>query len=230
MPSIYFGNTKAKKIYYGSTQIKKVYYGSTLVYQADPYTPGAVLLNISNAGSGTVNFYKGKYHIYAQGAGGGGGRSVYFAHAGGGGSGAGFNGYIVFTEDVLNVACSTAAGAGELQVGVATVINGIFNLGGGGTGQNDGWNAGVGGTYTFTSDSRWYIESSTVAGNGNSGFAGNASTTPSYGGNSVLTNSGGGTANNNATALGAGGGGGRASHVGMTGGGGQCVIKYIGQV
>lgn len=225
---IRLGSNKIGKIYYGKNKIGKIYKGSQLVYSADPYTPNQVLLNVNTGGSGTVNFYKGKYHIYAQGAGGGGGNNNFWYNGGGGGSGAGFNGYVVFNEDVLNVKCTTGTGAKNVNGG-ATVITGIFNLGGGEAGNSN--YQGVGGTYSFTSSTKWYIQSSTVAKNGNPAFAASPGVGYGQGGNSVLTNSGSNpTVNQPPTALGAGGNGDQAGKGAQPGAGGECKITYIGQV
>jgi len=232
MPSLYKGNTKIRDIgsfgvYNGSTPIKRIYKGSQLVYQFESYTPNQDVVNISNGQTATMNFKKGVYHIFAQGGGGGGGNWNYWNNGGGGGSGAGFDGYIVFPEDFGNVSCTTGSAPNANTDGIATVINGIFNLGGGKGGVPNG--AGAGGTYSYTSGAGYYILSSTVASNGTAGTSDPSAAGFGYGANSVLTGtgrnpSGGGSA----TALGAGGTGGNTSvNTGGKGSGGQCVITYI---
>lgn len=231
--TLYKGNTQIRDrgtfgVYSGNTPIKRIYKGSQLVYQFESYTPNQDVVNISNGQTATMNFKKGVYHIYAQGGGGGGGSNDYWNNGGGGGSGAGFDGYVVFTQDFGNVSCTTGSAPNTSTDGVATVINGIFNLGGGKRGVSNG--AGAGGTYSFTSGTGYYILSSTVARNGNAGASSGSSAGWGAGGNSVLTGTGSNpTAGGAATALGAGGTGGAAwgTLSGGAGSGGQCVITYI---
>lgn len=86
-------------------------------------------------------------------------------------------------------------------------------------------NAGI---YTFNSSDDWEIISFTVAQNGNQGLEATSSGDFVSGGNSVLTNSGGGKGHANATAPGAGGGGGNQFNInGGDGYYGELKIQYI---
>lgn len=189
------------------------------------YKKGTILCNLSNGQSATITFYPGIYYIRAQGAGGSGGITGYWNPGQGGGSGAGFTGYIKIKKTIKNVGVSAGAAtaAGYTLKGGDTIIGNIMSLGGGLGGiGNDGAQANNGGKYTFNQSNDWEIVSSSVAEDGlKAGYG--------QGSNSVLTNSGGGPANNPATASGAGSGGGtgfgsKASASGM----GECLIRYDG--
>ena len=113
--------------------------------------------------------------------------------------------------------------------GTDTFIGSIMTLGGGkgGAGENKEHvaNAGI---YTFKSSNNWEIISSTVAQKGNQGLEATSSGNFVSGGNSVLTNSGGGKGHANATAPGAGGGGGYQWNIeGGAGSYGECLIKFV---
>ena len=202
------------------------------VYQYNSYEPDTVLCNINNGASASVVFKKGVYYIRGQGAGGGGGRNGYFGNGQGGGSGAGFEGYIYVKRDLGAVSVSAGVGGTEAydgNPGTDTVVGSIMILGGGkgGAGENKEHvaNAGI---YTFNSSNDWEIISSTVARNGNQGLEATASADFVSGGNSVLTNSGGGKGHANATAPGAGGGGGYQFNInGGDGYYGELKIQYI---
>ena len=104
-----------------------------------------------------------------------------------------------------------------------------MTLGGGkgGAGENKAHvaNAGI---YTFKSSNNWEIISSKVARNGNQGLEATSSGNFVSGGNSVLTNSGGGKGHAAATAPGAGGGGGYQWNInGGNGSYGECLIKFV---
>lgn len=202
------------------------------VYQYNSYEPDTVLCDINNGASASVIFKKGVYYVRGQGAGGGGGRNGYFGNGQGGGSGAGFEGYIYVKRDLGAVSVSTGVGGTEAydgNPGTDTIVGSIMTLGGGkgGAGENKEHvaNAGI---YTFNSSDDWEIISFTVAQNGNQGLEATSSGDFVSGGNSVLTNSGGGKGHANATAPGAGGGGGYQFNInGGAGGDGECLIQYI---
>lgn len=202
------------------------------VYQYNSYKPYKVLCNISNGASKVIYLYPGIYYIRAQGAGGGGGRNGYFGNGQGGGSGAGFEGYIYVKRDLGAVSVSTGVGGTEAydgNPGTNTFVGSIMTLGGGkgGAGENKEHvaNAGI---LTINSSDNWEILSYTVKSNGNQGLEATSSGDFVSGGNSVLTNSGGGKGRANATAPGAGGGGGYPWNIGGgAGGAGECLIQYI---
>lgn len=202
------------------------------VYQYNSYEPDTVLCDINNGASASVIFKKGVYYVRGQGAGGGGGRNGYFGSGQGGGSGAGFEGYIYVKRDLGTVSVSAGVGGTEAyngNPGTDTVVGSIMTLGGGkgGAGENKEHvaNAGI---YTFNSSNDWEIISSTVARNGNQGLEATSSGDFVSGGNSVLTNSGGGKGHANATAPGAGGGGGYQFNInGGDGYYGELKIQYI---
>lgn len=197
-----------------------------------PYKIGEVLCNINNGQTATVHLYPGVYYIRAQGAGGGGGCNGYFGNGQGGGSGAGFEGYLRIKGNVGKVTCTAGVGGTEAydgNPGTNTFIGSIMTLGGGkgGAGENKEHvaNAGI---YTFKSSNNWEIISSTVARKGNQGLEATADGNFVSGGNSVLTNSGGGKGHAAATAPGAGGGGGYQWNLeGGAGGYGECLIKFV---
>lgn len=197
-----------------------------------PYKIDEVLCNISNGASKVIYLYPGIYYIRAQGAGGGGGRNGYFGNGQGGGSGAGFEGYLRIKRNVGEVTCTTGVGGTEAyhgNPGGNTQIGGIMTLGGGlgGAGENKEHivNEGI---YTFNSNpGAWEIVLSTVARDGNRGIE-SAPGNFKSGGDSVLTNSGGGLGHANATAPGAGGGGGYQWNInGGAGSYGECLIKFV---
>lgn len=201
-----------------------------------PYKIGEVLCNISNGASKVIYLYPGIYYIRAQGAGGGGGHNGYFGNGQGGGSGAGFEGYLRIKGNVGKVTCTTGVGGTEAydgNPGGNTQIGGIMTLGGGlgGAGENKEHIANEG-LYTFNSrPDEWEIVSSTVARDGNRGIEAKPDASVKSGGNSVLTNSGGGPtsdSNKNASAPGAGGGGGwQWNSNGGDGSYGECLIKFV---
>lgn len=188
------------------------------VYQYNSYEPNTVLCNISNGASITVHMRKGVYYIRGQGAGGW-GNATGWGDGYGGGSGARFEGYIHLREakavTVTAGICPYSRGDGE-----DTVISGVMTLGGGRIGVigSDG-DPQNGGTLTMSDDID--VLSYTVMSNGNGGII-------RGGGNSVLTNSGGGPSNADATAPGAGGGGSYGIYGGGKGYYGECLIQYIG--
>lgn len=197
-----------------------------------PYKIDEVLCNISNGQTATVHLYPGVYYIRAQGAGGGGGRNGYWGNGQGGGSGAGFRGYIFVKRDLGTVSVSAGVGGAEAyngNPGTDTVVGPIMTLGGGkgGAGESNEHvaNAGI---YTFKSSNNWEIISSAIARNGNQGLEATSSSDFVSGGNSVLTNNGGGKGHANATAPGAGGGGGFQWNIeGGAGGDGECLIRFV---
>lgn len=197
-----------------------------------PYKIGEVLCNISNGRTATVHLYPGVYYIRAQGAGGGGGRSGYYGHGQGGGSGAGFEGYLRVKADAGKVTCKAGVGGAEAydgNPGTNTFIGSIMTLGGGkgGAGENKEHvaNAGI---LKINSSANWEILSYTVKRNGIQGLEAPSSGDFVSGGNSVLTNSGGGKGHAAATAPGAGGGGGYQWNIeGGAGGAGECLIQFI---
>lgn len=201
------------------------------VYQYNFYEPNTVLCNISNGASITVHMRKGVYYIRGQGAGGGGGRNGY-GNGQGGGSGAGFEGYVYLKVDYGNMVIT--AGVGGTQAyhgnpGTDTVIGQLMTLGagGGGAGENTAHYANAG-ILTINSSDNWEILSYTVKSDGNQGLEARSGSIKS-GGDSVLTNSGGGLGHASATAPGAGGGGGYEWNIdGGDGSYGECLIQYIG--
>lgn len=197
-----------------------------------PYKIGEVLCNISNGQNATVHLYQGVYYIRAQGAGGGGGRNGYFGNGQGGGSGAGFEGYIYVKRDLGTVSVSAGVGGTEAyngNPGTNTFVGSIMTLGGGNGGAGESnehiANAGI---LTINPSDHWEILSYTVKSNGNQGLEATSSGDFVSGGNSVLTNSGGGKGHASATAPGAGGGGGYQWNIeGGAGGYGECLVKFV---
>lgn len=196
------------------------------------YKIGEVLCNISNGQTATVHLYPGVYYIRAQGAGGGGGRNGYFGNGQGGGSGAGFEGYLRIKGNVGKVTCTSGVGGLEAyhgNPGTDTVIGQLMTLGagGGGAGENTEHYANAG-ILTINPSDHWEILSYTVKRNGNQGLEATSSGDFVSGGNSVLTNSGGGKGHANATAPGAGGGGGYQWNIeGGAGSYGECLVKFV---
>lgn len=202
--------------------------GNRLKAPVNNYKANFVLCNLSGVASNTKILYPGVYTVRAQGAGGGGGRNGYFGNGQGGGSGAGFAGKLKVWRKI-SVAVSTGAGGAQQAAGTNTIIGGIWTLGAGlqGSTENAEHIANAG-SYTFNPSANWEIISFTVARNGIQGLEATASGDFVSGGNSVLTNSGGGKGTANATAPGAGGGGGFQWHFdGGAGGVGECLIKFI---
>lgn len=202
------------------------------VYQYNSYEPDTVLCNISNGESSSVEFKKGVYYVRGQGAGGGGGRNGLYGNGQGGGSGAGFEGYIYVKRDLGAVSVSTGVGGTQAydgNPGTDTIVGSIMTLGGGGGGAGENKaNVANAGIYTFNSSDDWEIISCTVAQNGNHGLEATASADFVSGGNSVLTDSGGGKGHASSTAPGAGGGGGyQWNFDGGDGYYGELKIQYI---
>ena len=194
--------------------------------EKQPYAPGTILFQGNNGASGSVDFYPGVYYIRAQGGGGGGGNNAY-SNGGGGGSGAGFEGYIRFLAEMPGTLVTAGTGGAGQTAGTATSIAGVLTLGGGLRGLEN--SIGKGGTLSWVNNNGglYSVVSATVQRDGYDGVIPPNSATAVSGGNSVLTNSGGGLANAAATAPGAGGGGGYAWHrAGGAGMYGEILISY----
>lgn len=190
------------------------------------YRIGQILCDISNGETTEVTFYPGIYYIRAQGAGGKGGNYGYpYFHGNGAPSGAGFEGYIRITKQIVSKISAGVRGTASAPAGTATVISNIMTLGGGSAGPQTGYNtvcpAGTPGKITIETNSSFSVVESIISSDGNAG-CGHA------GGNSVLTGDGAGSGTDAATKPGAGGGG--TSSIGGTGGVGgvgECLIKFI---
>lgn len=200
------------------------------VYQYNSYEPNTVLCNISNGASSSVEFRKGVYYIRAQGGGGSGGTFGDFGwgRGSGGGSGAGFEGYILVKRNIIcNVSTGAAVSSGKWSVnGNSTQIENMFIFGGGEGGKTNEALA-VGGELTVIANDDYEILTAKYLGNGNGTKVVDGN--KRYGGDSVISNDGGGLPSANATAPGAGGGGFTGSGInGGDGGAGECLIQYIG--
>lgn len=200
------------------------------VYQYNSYEPNTVLCNISNGASTTVHMRKGVYYIRAQGGGGSGGTFGDFGWScgSGGGSGAGFEGYILVKRNIIcNVSTGAAVSSGKWSVnGNSTQIENMFIFGGGEGGKTNEALA-VGGELTVIANDDYEILTAKYLGNGNGTKVVDGN--KRYGGDSVISNDGGGLPSANATAPGAGGGGFTGSGInGGAGGAGECLIQYIG--
>lgn len=199
------------------------------VYQYNSYEPYKVLCNISNGESSSVEFRKGVYYIRAQGGGGSGGTFGDFGwgRGSGGGSGAGFEGYIYVKRNIIcNVSTGAAVSSGKWSVnGNSTQIENMFIFGGGEGGKTNEALA-VGGELTVIANDDYEILTAKYLGNGNGTKVVDGN--KRYGGDSVISNDGGGLPSANATAPGAGGGGFTGSGInGGAGGAGECLIQYI---
>lgn len=186
------------------------------------YNATQTICNVNNGASWSGTLARGIYYIRAQGAGAGGGGNNAYNAGYGGGSGAGFEGYI-YVKSPIEITVNTGVGGTQGTNGTAggnTSISGIMTLGGG-TGGKPG-TAGTGGTISITLDDRYEILSTIVRSAGKDGNG-------TVGGNSVLTNTGGGLNGKGATAPGAGGGG-QSGWGSADGGGyyGECLIKCVG--
>lgn len=200
------------------------------VYQYNTYEPYKVLCDVSNGESSRVEFRKGVYYIHAQGGGGSGGTFGDFGwgRGSGGGSGAGFEGYILVKRNIIcNVSTGAAVSSGKWSVnGNSTEIENMFIFGGGEGGKTNEALA-VGGELTVIANDDYEILTAKYLGNGNGTKV--VDDNKRYGGDSVISNKGGGLPSANATAPGAGGGGFTGSGInGGAGGVGECLIQYIG--
>lgn len=183
---------------------------------AGPYSPGDVLCNLSNGQTATVVLWPGVYRVRGQGAGGW-GNATGWGDGYGGGSGAGFEGLIRITKK-MQVTVTAGICPDNRSAGTDTVISDVLTLGGGGLGvigsAGDPHNGGI------LSLGNCEVKSYTVMSNGNGGII-------RGGGNSVLTNSGGGPSNADATAPGAGGGGSYGYYSGGKGYYGEIIITFV---
>lgn len=192
----------------------------------EPYKRDTVLCNLTAGAVKTIDFYKGLYYVRGQGAGGGGGNNNYWHNGVGGGSGAGFEGYIRFKKNCTLLVGAGTAGANS-TAGTNTYINDVLILSGGQGGLPAA--GGQGGLIQFIADlSIAEIVSFSIKSDGNNGIGAPSTAAGFSGGNSILTNSGGGQNSNNATAPGAGGGGQwQYGGAGGMGGAGEILIKYV---
>ena len=156
--ALYKGSQRMGAVYYGSKKISKIYKGSQLLYAADPYKPGVVILEKGVAGtySFTLNT-KRKVQVIMVGAGGGGAYTTYagaFTRQENGGSGAMLQGTTTLNAGTYSVVVG-AGGAGQRidhgygnvaanangVAGGATTALGKTAGGGGGAYAQSGWGA-----------------------------------------------------------------------------------------
>lgn len=194
------------------------------------YNATQTICNLSNGQSWSGTLARGVYYIEVQGGGGSGGTYGDFGwgRGSGGGSGAGFKGFILVKKPMTcNVSTGAAVSSGKWSVnGNPTEIENMFLCGGGEGGKTNEALA-AGGKLTVISNDSYEILASEYLGDGNGTKV--IDNNKRYGGDSVITNSGGGNPSENATAFGAGGGGFTGSGInGGAGGAGSCLIKAVG--
>lgn len=167
---LYKGSQRMGAVYYGSKKISKIYKGSQLLYAADPYKPGVVILEKGVAGtySFTLNT-KRKVQVIMVGAGGGGAWARYAAtykRTENGGSGAMLQGTMMLNAGTYTVVVGQggtsakqdrpmyeSAASSQATNGTATTFASRSAGGGGGAYAQAGWGstngtAGAGGTAT----------------------------------------------------------------------------------
>lgn len=183
------------------------------------YNATQTICNVNNGASWSGTLARGIYYIRGQGAGAWGNASGW-GDGYGGGSGAGFEGYIHIREAKKVTVTAGKCPPDSRGNGEDTVISGVMTLGGGRIGViGSAGDPHNGGLLSISSDID--VLSYTVKSNGNGGII-------RGGGNSVLTNSGGGPSNADATAPGAGGGGSYGIYGGGKGYYGEILIKAVG--
>ena len=177
------------------------------------YPPNTILFDGSNVASTTLTLKRGCYYVRAQGAGAGGGNSGAYGVGGGGGSGAGFDGNIYINNNQENITCYAGiAEQANRKNGEASYIGDLMTFGGGFIGSTDNGKPGNGGTLTISDKINILLFRVKSDGNpGNPTINGSAT---KAGGNSVITDTGGGIYKGTfeercATAPGAGGAGGK---------------------
>ena len=202
------------------------------------FKPDEVLCDLSNGETAEITLYPGVYYIEAQGAGGSGGQYGTFGwgRGTGGGSAAGFKGLIRIKKTItttISTAVETIRSGGsttEGKTGNPTTLTNMFTFNGGqaGWGGDEGFSSYQlrnGGLITVIENDDFDIIQADYLGNGNPT---DFEVSRRKGGDSVITNDGGGL-NTNATSPGAGGCGYSGSGVnGGNGGEGTCLIKYVG--
>lgn len=194
------------------------------------YNATQTICNVNNGASWSGTLARGIYYIRAQGGGGSGGTYGDFGwgRGSGGGSGAGFEGYILVKRNIIcNVSTGAAVSSGKWSVnGNSTQIENMFIFGGGEGGKTNEALA-VGGELTVIANDDYEILTAKYLGNGNGTKVVDGN--KRYGGDSVISNDGGGLPSANATSFGAGGGGFTGSGInGGAGGAGECLIKCVG--
>lgn len=183
------------------------------------YNATQTICNVNNGASWSGTLARGIYYIRGQGAGAWGNASDW-GDGYGGGSGAGFEGYIHIREAKKVTVTAGKCPPDSRGNGEDTVISGVMTLGGGRIGViGSAGDPHNGGLLSISSDID--VLSYTVKSNGNGGIIRCC-------GNSVLTNSGGGPSNADATAPGAGGGGSYGIYGGGKGYYGEILIKAVG--
>lgn len=205
-------------------------YLSPLGTSLGKYKPDEIICDLSNGETAEVTFYPGVWYIETQGGGGSGGTYGDFGwgRGSGGGSGAGFKGLIRVKKTITcNISTAVAVASGKWSVkGNPTEIENMF-LCDGGEGGHTNEALSVGGELTVIENDSYEILSSEYRGNGNGTKVVDGN--KRYGGDSVITNDGGGLPSANATSFGAGGGGYTGSGInGGAGGAGSCLIKFVG--
>ena len=163
--TLYKGNQKIGTVYYGGRKISAIYKGSQLLYSADPYKPGVVILEKSVAGIYSFTLKtKRTVQVIMVGAGGGGANAhyTYWDNRQNGGSGAMLQGTITLNAGTYRVAVGKG-GASAHQVdtgrtaraatGTATTFDGKVAAGGTGAWAHAGsydsrGEPGLGGTTT----------------------------------------------------------------------------------
>lgn len=205
---------------------------SPMAAAKSPYKKGEVLFDGKDGDTAVLEFPKGYYYVRGQGSGGPGGNNNYWANGGGGGSGAGFEGYVYISEKIDEV--KVYAGKASTSTGVSgedTYIENLLMLGAGQPGGSGP--GGKGGVLTFVNEALLSIAKAIIAKNGYDGLSVGSNSAP--GGNSVLTEDGGGPAGaggqvgKTATKPGAGGAGGTQwDGAGGLGKYGELLIRYEG--
>lgn len=204
-------------------------YLSPLGTSLGKYKPDEIICDLSNGETAEVTFYPGVWYIETQGGGGSGGTYGDFGwgRGSGGGSGAGFKGLIRVKKTITcNISTAVAVASGKWSVkGNPTEIENMFLCDGGGAGITNEALAN-GGLLTVINNDAFDIIQADYLGNGNPTKVVDGS--KRYGGDSVITNDGGGLPSANATSFGAGGGGYNGSGInGGAGGAGSCLIRYV---
>lgn len=196
------------------------------------YHSGTILFDGYDGASESIMLKKGCYYIRGQGAGAGGGNCGLGGLGGGGGSGAGFEGNIYISHSTDNITCYAGiAVQANRQNGEASYIGDLISMGGGFIGGTENSKAGAGGILSISEDIK--ILSYQIKSDGNPGNQSDDGSVSRCGGDSVLTNSGGGIYKGNfeercASAPGAGGAGGKDwDNNGGYGKSGEVKIQYL---
>lgn len=202
---LYKGNQRIKKVFKGGTAVKKIYKGSTLIWQADPYPPGTVKLDVNAAtGDQTIELEEGIYKIEAVGSGSSGNGAAVVAvgiiYYGGGGSGAAFVGEMKLPSGTYHYGIGSPNSGAPAYLCLGSASGDGVSAGGAQPSSFMRFAGNTGGVLSVTED--WIVGTPEVKSNGNQGVSSSGFSGAVAGGASLYNGKGAGGASEGSGGLG----------------------------